>query len=431
MTESDSRLSLSDALCARLCHDLSSPIGTLIGSLDIMAEDPDSVAEALPLARDVVGGAGRAPAPAARGVGGGLRPGRCGGPGRAGGRAAAAGAAGCGGADRRVLSAGGPAARQPAAAGCGGAAPRRRHHVAGRAGDGGDRRRERAECGLAARPGRGAAAGRRGRLRRPAPGAARRWWPCWPGRAGCGCPCCRPPACRRRPGHCCCHPGDALTRSSRIPPSLALRPGAQANGRAADGLPDRDGREPRRARRRRAHPGARARRPGDDRARLPPGPHRQGHLRLPGPAAARTRGARRRGRARRHPGRPAPGQPGADQHGAAGARPHPHDRGRAGRQRQRAGRGRRRPAGRARRARHGGRPRPRADTGAGARGCRRPGADGPARRGRAGEPHAPGERAGADAQPARPARPLAAGQPAHRPRCSACLTSRRTCRKGW
>ena len=47
------RAELTDALCARLCHDLSSPLGTLIGSLELMMEDPGSIAEALPLASEV------------------------------------------------------------------------------------------------------------------------------------------------------------------------------------------------------------------------------------------------------------------------------------------------------------------------------------------------------------------------------------------
>ena len=46
-------LELTDALCARLCHDLSSPLGTLIGSLELMTEDSGAVAEALPLASEV------------------------------------------------------------------------------------------------------------------------------------------------------------------------------------------------------------------------------------------------------------------------------------------------------------------------------------------------------------------------------------------
>ncbi len=45
-------LQLADALCARLCHDLSGPLGTLTGALDLAAEDASYVAEALPLASE-------------------------------------------------------------------------------------------------------------------------------------------------------------------------------------------------------------------------------------------------------------------------------------------------------------------------------------------------------------------------------------------
>ncbi len=53
MNGADPGLSLADALCARLCHDLSSPLGTLMGALEMIADDADAAAEALPLARDV------------------------------------------------------------------------------------------------------------------------------------------------------------------------------------------------------------------------------------------------------------------------------------------------------------------------------------------------------------------------------------------
>ncbi len=49
---------LSDALCARLCHDLSTPVGTLIGTLELANEDPDSAAEALMLAAEAAAGLG-------------------------------------------------------------------------------------------------------------------------------------------------------------------------------------------------------------------------------------------------------------------------------------------------------------------------------------------------------------------------------------
>ncbi len=44
------QLQLADALCARLCHDLSSPLGTLINALDLASEDAAYLPEALSLA---------------------------------------------------------------------------------------------------------------------------------------------------------------------------------------------------------------------------------------------------------------------------------------------------------------------------------------------------------------------------------------------
>ena len=46
------QLQLTDALCARLCHDLSSPLGTLINALDLAAEDAAYLPEALALASE-------------------------------------------------------------------------------------------------------------------------------------------------------------------------------------------------------------------------------------------------------------------------------------------------------------------------------------------------------------------------------------------
>ena len=43
-------LALASALCARLCHDISSPLGTLAGTLELAAEEPDQAEEALSLA---------------------------------------------------------------------------------------------------------------------------------------------------------------------------------------------------------------------------------------------------------------------------------------------------------------------------------------------------------------------------------------------
>ena len=45
-------LHLADALCARLCHDLSGSLGTLTGVLDLAADDPSYLPEALPLASE-------------------------------------------------------------------------------------------------------------------------------------------------------------------------------------------------------------------------------------------------------------------------------------------------------------------------------------------------------------------------------------------
>jgi histidine phosphotransferase ChpT len=44
---------LAELLAIRLCHDLSGPLGTLMGSLELIAEDPSTADEALPLAGDV------------------------------------------------------------------------------------------------------------------------------------------------------------------------------------------------------------------------------------------------------------------------------------------------------------------------------------------------------------------------------------------
>ncbi len=43
-------LDLVSALCARLCHDISSPLGTLAGTLELATEEPDQAEEALSLA---------------------------------------------------------------------------------------------------------------------------------------------------------------------------------------------------------------------------------------------------------------------------------------------------------------------------------------------------------------------------------------------
>jgi histidine phosphotransferase ChpT len=46
------RMRLADALCARLCHDLASPLGTLMNALELAVEDPESLEDALPLANE-------------------------------------------------------------------------------------------------------------------------------------------------------------------------------------------------------------------------------------------------------------------------------------------------------------------------------------------------------------------------------------------
>jgi histidine phosphotransferase ChpT len=51
-------MALADALCARLCHDLASPLGTLMGALELAAEDPSAVADALPLANETAAALG-------------------------------------------------------------------------------------------------------------------------------------------------------------------------------------------------------------------------------------------------------------------------------------------------------------------------------------------------------------------------------------
>ena len=46
---------LAESLCAKLCHDLSGPLGTVAGALEMAADDPESAAESLQLARDASG----------------------------------------------------------------------------------------------------------------------------------------------------------------------------------------------------------------------------------------------------------------------------------------------------------------------------------------------------------------------------------------
>jgi histidine phosphotransferase ChpT len=46
-------LRLAELMAVRLCHDLSSPLGTLMGALELASEDVESSTEALRLANDV------------------------------------------------------------------------------------------------------------------------------------------------------------------------------------------------------------------------------------------------------------------------------------------------------------------------------------------------------------------------------------------
>jgi histidine phosphotransferase ChpT len=49
----DDSLRLAELLAVRLCHDLSGPLGTLMGALELITEDPAAAAGALPLAGEV------------------------------------------------------------------------------------------------------------------------------------------------------------------------------------------------------------------------------------------------------------------------------------------------------------------------------------------------------------------------------------------
>jgi histidine phosphotransferase ChpT len=53
------RMQFADAICACICHDLSSPLGTLMGALEMATDDPDSAADALPLANDAASAMGQ------------------------------------------------------------------------------------------------------------------------------------------------------------------------------------------------------------------------------------------------------------------------------------------------------------------------------------------------------------------------------------
>lgn len=51
-------MALADALCARLCHDLASPLSTLMAALELAVEDPSSLEDALPLASETAAAMG-------------------------------------------------------------------------------------------------------------------------------------------------------------------------------------------------------------------------------------------------------------------------------------------------------------------------------------------------------------------------------------
>ena len=53
--EAAATLELASALCARFCHDLSSPLGTLAGTLELAGEDEEHAEEALSIAREAAG----------------------------------------------------------------------------------------------------------------------------------------------------------------------------------------------------------------------------------------------------------------------------------------------------------------------------------------------------------------------------------------
>ena len=54
----DTRLRLAERLAARLCHDLSGALGTVMGALELATEDPDAAAEALPVAAEAAAALG-------------------------------------------------------------------------------------------------------------------------------------------------------------------------------------------------------------------------------------------------------------------------------------------------------------------------------------------------------------------------------------
>ena len=59
VSEQNGSLRLAELLAIRLCHDLSGPLGTLMGALELVGDDPDMAGEALPLAGEVSMALGR------------------------------------------------------------------------------------------------------------------------------------------------------------------------------------------------------------------------------------------------------------------------------------------------------------------------------------------------------------------------------------
>jgi histidine phosphotransferase ChpT len=43
---------LAESLCAKLCHEMSGPLGTVAGALEMVSDDPETAAESLQLAQD-------------------------------------------------------------------------------------------------------------------------------------------------------------------------------------------------------------------------------------------------------------------------------------------------------------------------------------------------------------------------------------------
>jgi len=59
VTDAHDPLRLAELLAIRLCHDLSGPLGTLMGVLELVADDPGMADEVLPIAGEVSTALGR------------------------------------------------------------------------------------------------------------------------------------------------------------------------------------------------------------------------------------------------------------------------------------------------------------------------------------------------------------------------------------